>query len=51
VLTGQLSMPPLIEAGTVVDLSILIFGLCVVLLRALRPMSPAANGDGDAGGL
>jgi hypothetical protein len=49
-LTGQLSIPPLVEAGTVVDLSILIAGLCVVLLRALRTMSPAANGDGDADG-
>jgi hypothetical protein len=49
-LTGQLSIPPLIGVGTVVDLSILITGICVVLLRARRPVSPAANGDGDAYG-
>jgi hypothetical protein len=49
-LTGQLSIPPLIEAGTVVDLSILIAGMCVVLLRARKPVSLAANGDGDADG-
>jgi len=48
-LTGQLSIPPLVEAGTVVDLSILIVGMCVVLLRARRPVSPAAIGDSDAG--
>jgi len=49
-LTGQLSIPPLVEAGSVVDLSILIAGMCVVLLRAHRPVSPAAKGDGDTDG-
>jgi len=48
-LTGQLSIPPLVEAGTIVDLSILIAGICIVLPRARRPVSLAANGDIDAG--
>ena len=48
--TGQLSIPPLVEVGTVVDLSILIAGICVVLLRAYRPVSLAARGDGDTDG-
>jgi len=49
-LTGQLSIPPLVEVGTFIDLSILIAGMCAVLLRARRPVSLAANGDGDADG-
>jgi hypothetical protein len=49
-LTGQLSIPPLIGVGTVVVLSILIAGMCVVLLRARRPVSLAANGDSDTDG-
>ncbi len=49
-LTGQLSMPPLIGAGLVVDLSTLIAGMFIVLLRARRPVFPAANRDGNADG-
>jgi hypothetical protein len=47
-LTGQLSVPPLVGAGTVIDLLIFIIGMCVVLLRARKPVSPASNGDSDA---
>ena len=47
-LTGQLSIPPLVGAGTVIDL--FIAGMCVVLLRARRPVSPAANGEDDTDG-
>jgi hypothetical protein len=48
--TGQLSIPPLVGAGTIVDLSILIAGICVVLRRARRPVSLATNGDSDSDG-
>ncbi len=47
-LTGQLSIPPLVGAGTVIDLFIV--GMYVVLLRARRPASPAFMGDRDADG-
>jgi len=37
VLTGQLSMPPLVGAGTALDLAILVAGLAVQGLRLFRP--------------
>ena len=36
VLTGQLSMPPLVGAGTAVDLAILLAGTVVAVLRTMR---------------
>jgi hypothetical protein len=39
-LTGQLSIPPLLGLGTAVDLSILIVGLLSALLRLLRESAP-----------
>jgi len=35
-LTGQLSMPPLVGAGTAVDLAILLAGIVVAILRIVR---------------
>jgi len=49
-LTGQLSIPPLVETGTIVDLLILIVGLCIVLMRTRLSPSRAANGDIDSDG-
>jgi len=39
-LTGQLSMPPIIGLGTGVDLTILLGGLLFLTLRSLRKDSP-----------
>jgi hypothetical protein len=41
--TGQLSIPPLIGVGTAVDLAILMAGISVALLRALKPETPGAE--------
>ena len=34
--TGRLSIPPMIGAGTLLDVAILIIGLIILLMRALR---------------
>jgi len=47
--TGQLSMPPLIGAGTAVDLSFLMAGISVAILRALRPETPGPE-EGEGSG-
>ena len=39
-LTGQLSLPPIIGLGTGVDLAILLAGLLFMTLRSLRKDSP-----------
>jgi len=44
-LTGQLSMPPLVGAGTAVDLAILLAGLAVAMLRALRKTGTEPEGQ------
>ncbi len=45
--TGQLSIPPLMGVGTAVDLSILMAGISVAILRALRPETPGPEeGEG-----
>jgi hypothetical protein len=47
--TGQLSIPPLMGVGTAVDLSILMAGISVAMLRALRPETPGPE-DGEGPG-
>jgi hypothetical protein len=42
-LTGQLSMPPLVGAGTAVDLAILLAGIVVAILRIVRTRSSGAG--------
>jgi len=41
--TGQLSIPPLIGVGTAVDLAILMAGILVAVLGALKPETPCAE--------
>jgi PKD repeat protein len=43
-LTGQLSMPPAVGMGTAVDLAILLAGLAVAMLRALRKTGTEPEG-------
>jgi hypothetical protein len=42
-LTGQLSIPPPVGAGTAIDLAILVSGLAVIVLRAVLTKPPKAD--------
>ena len=41
--TGQLSIPPSMGVGTVVDLAILLTGIAVAVLRAVKRSAPMAG--------
>jgi hypothetical protein len=45
-LTGQLSMPPIVGAGTAIDLAILLAGIFIAALRAVKTEKEEAGGVG-----
>ena len=42
-ITGQLSIPPLLEIGTAVDLAILLTGIAITVIRARKPRTDRAG--------
>ena len=47
--TGLLPIPPLLGVGSAVDAAILVAGLVIVGVRALREKPPYVAGDGETG--